>query len=385
MRLSGQFESKERAIRLQSSPVPSGSLKCRILAVGKRRDGGTRYWCLRHKADATAKYGRRARRCRAAHLRRTKATVLELNADVYRGGIALWGAVPAVYDTTRLALDRGIHVHARRSPRDKKEIDGTYSTVRIVGTRVPGGDLEVSAIDAIYYMVSSVFGFDMSQVLCTHCGEAHLDQDWFSVHPHGRHLCASCGRTFKDTVRGVGNPICGLREACGNKVHKMRSANRSLSIRQSDFLGGIQVWGSNPALIWTSSASEEEGIHLHAFRKKGVVPDIDDTFSRLTIDGIRLDPLMVRTLMAQNTLPHLNGRVMSMRCGRCGTHAFSTGEAAYAPVSTHTCRKCGGSVRGRGRFRKTIANPLPEILAALANGAPRQPQTARLDLLPEMP
>ena len=33
---------------------------CRIGLVGKRRDGASRYWCFEHKADATAKYGKRA-------------------------------------------------------------------------------------------------------------------------------------------------------------------------------------------------------------------------------------------------------------------------------------------------------------------------------------
>jgi hypothetical protein len=44
------------------------SEECTVVAVGKRRDGGTRYWCLRHKADATAKYGKPAKACRAAHI-----------------------------------------------------------------------------------------------------------------------------------------------------------------------------------------------------------------------------------------------------------------------------------------------------------------------------
>ena len=76
------------------------------MSVGKRRDGGTRYWCLQHKADATAKYGKRARTCRAAHVRPIgESDTLVLHLDKYEGGIALWGAVPPVYDTTRQPLD----------------------------------------------------------------------------------------------------------------------------------------------------------------------------------------------------------------------------------------------------------------------------------------
>src|SRR5260370_36908878 len=77
------------------------SSACDIVSVGKRRDGGTRYWCVRHKADATAKYGKPAGLCRTAHIAPISAAdTLALNIDKYEGGIALWGAVPPVYDTT---------------------------------------------------------------------------------------------------------------------------------------------------------------------------------------------------------------------------------------------------------------------------------------------
>ena len=65
---------------------------CLVAEVGKRRDGGTRYWCLNHKADATAKYGRPASACRAAHIPPiTPEESLSLNVDKYPGGVALWG------------------------------------------------------------------------------------------------------------------------------------------------------------------------------------------------------------------------------------------------------------------------------------------------------
>ena len=60
----------------------------------------------------------------------------------------------------------------------------------------------VTEIDAIYYMVSSLFGFPMSLVICTHCSWPHLDKDWFSVHLHRRHLCNGCGKHFYDQVTG---------------------------------------------------------------------------------------------------------------------------------------------------------------------------------------
>ena len=76
-------------------------MACKIVAVARRRDGGTRYWCLAHHANATAKYGVAAEECVAANDPPiTAAETLDLDFANFPGGIALWGSVPAVYDTT---------------------------------------------------------------------------------------------------------------------------------------------------------------------------------------------------------------------------------------------------------------------------------------------
>src|SRR6266403_1260535 len=280
--------------------LDTSSTECKVVAVGKRRDGGTRYWCLLHKADATAKYGKRAKTCRAAHIPPIRPDdVLTLDIDEHKGGVALWGAVPAVYDTTRLPMDRGIHVHARPTPTSAKEMDCTFRAVRILSQRLGQDGILVSELDAIYYMATSVFGHEMKYVTCSYCGYPHLDRDWFSVHPHRRHLCAGCGRHFTDASIAVGNPILGARSACGIKTHKSRLSRKTLRIRQVDYHGGIQIWGSNPAFLWTSRRQEQEGIHVHAFRQTTDQPDLDETYGEVVIDAVKLDPLMVRVLMAQ--------------------------------------------------------------------------------------
>jgi hypothetical protein len=309
--------------------------------------------------------------------------VLQLDIDRYKGGISLWGAVPAVYDTTRLPMDRGIHVHARLRPKDKKEMDCTYRAVRLVGGRLPTEGVLVSEQDAIYYMITSLFGFQMRYVACSHCDWPHLDKDWFSVHPHRRHLCAGCGRQFSDTQSGVGNPIIGVRDACGAGKQETTPSKLTLDIKQSEFPNGIQVWGSNPAFLWTRACAEEEGIHVHAFGKDLNEPELDETYGRVTIDGVELDATMVRFLMAQRALPSLKGRVRSVDCPSCGDSQFSDGEGTFTPAETHCCVRCGKDFSGRGRFRKTILNPLPRILERLAKKAPQEPQKHSLDLLPE--
>jgi len=102
-------------------------MTCEIVNVGRRRDGGNRYWCLAHKANATAKYGVAAPYCVAAHdAKIPPEQCLNLDWRDYPGRVALWGSVPAVYDTTSRPMDRGIHVHARKVAGPEKDIDWTY-------------------------------------------------------------------------------------------------------------------------------------------------------------------------------------------------------------------------------------------------------------------
>jgi DNA-directed RNA polymerase subunit RPC12/RpoP len=198
---------------------------------------------MTHKADAPAKHGVPAEQCR-----RHRAAAADdgefftLDLDLYPGGIALWGAVPPVYDTTELGIDRGIHVHARPARGGVKSIDHSYRRLRVIGKRLEEPGIIISELEAIYYMVSSVFEYPMSRIACTYCGHLHLDKDFFSVHPHRRHLCSNCGRHFQDVHKGIGNPICGIREACQVSSRPAISADRALNIRQEDYPGYSPAW-----------------------------------------------------------------------------------------------------------------------------------------------
>lgn len=357
--------------------------KCNVVSVGKRRDGGTRYWCLEHKADATAKYGVQAEKCRYADIPDvSESETVKIDIAEYPGGVALWGAVPPVYDTTLQPLDRGIHVHARHKSKSRKEIDETFRKVLLVDGNNLSRKAEISELDAIYYMVTSIFGYPMKYVECTRCQHPHLDKDWFSLNPHQRHLCAGCGQYFRDTAKAIGNPIKKTQELFENQPSKTKKIERSLKIRQSDFEGGIQIWGSNAAIFWTSNAEEEEGIHVHAFTNKSE-PDIDNTYSKVIVDGIELDPLMVRILMAQKSIPHISGRVKSFNCSHCNVPHFSVGESGFTPSKNHTCNHCQKEFQSKGRLRNVIGNPLIQILFGLEEKAVRKTQKHNVDLLPE--
>lgn len=363
-------------------------MECKIIAVGKRRDGGTRYWCLEHHANATAKYGVAADRCVAADDPPiTSEETLHLDFADYPGGIALWGSVPAVYDTTNQPTDRGIHVHAREARGGLKDIDRTYRRLRIPHRvdLLSDGWVDVDEIDAINYMVSSVFGFETIPVKCIYCGFPHLDRDWFAVHSHRKHQCHGCGRQFSDTGVGVGNPIAELRQILCAVPSKKRKAPDSISIKQRDYPGGIQIWGSNPAILWTSKDPEMTGIHLHAFKtSEQEMPDVDETYAKVTIDGVKLDPEQVRTYMAQSAMPHLEGRVVDLVCPHCGEPHFERGELAFTPHIDHDCHSCGKTFQASGqKKKKTIGNPFVGMREMLAQNAIRPVREDKLGLRPE--
>lgn len=362
-------------------------MACEIVNVGKRRDGGIRYWCMTHRANATAKFGKPLARCIAADDEPIREEeTLDLSLSEFHGGVALWGSVPSVFDTTTKPVDRGIHVHARHDVDGEKIIDFTYRKLRIPVAKdlISGGWTEVEEIDAINFMVSGVFGFKTIPVACGHCGFPHLDRDWFAVHHHKRHQCHGCGKQFSDTVPGVGNPLAYLKLMIEKVPAERIPAPREIEINQKDFPGGIQVWGSNAAIVWTSKKPEEIGIHLHCFESLDAAsPSIDNTFSNVSIDGVELDAEHVRSYMAQSAMPHLAGRVVAIDCPECAMAHFDTKADAYTPHSEHICHGCGAAFKAKGQLKKTIGNPFVSLRRTLAANSPNPLRNDSLGLRPE--
>jgi hypothetical protein len=56
--------------------------------------------------------------------------VLELVPSAYPSGVALWGALPPVYDTTSLPVERGVHVHARSAAKGGHGVGKKYPSGR---------------------------------------------------------------------------------------------------------------------------------------------------------------------------------------------------------------------------------------------------------------
>lgn len=336
--------------------------ECKIVLIGKNRNGTNRYWCVKHHAPAYDKNGKKLKECLSTFkdFKRNKPT-LDIDPEKYQGGIALWGCALAVYDTTDFELEPGIHVHARKEAGKEKEIDKTYG---IVNVKLRSDYVSFDDLSSISYLSSNILNQEMVYLECPNCGSPHLDKDWYAVNPHKRHLCSVCGRFFNVKTANIGNPIMKAKALFGdNQIHRdIVNPNRSLDILQKDFPYGVSIWGSNAAFLWTSPKKEEYGIHIHAFKEPGLKPTIDETFDQVTIDGIALDVEQIRLFMVQNTLPYLAGRIVSLKCPNCGESFFDEGESSYTPKSEHLCAKCGYLHKTR---KKVISNPFIDTITEL--------------------
>jgi hypothetical protein len=344
---------------------------CSIEHVGKQRNGTPRFWCSAHQSSATGRYGVRLPVCEGAYLdKEDTRKILELDPADYPGGIALWGAVDAAYDTTNMGPESGIHVHARGQNNDVKEIDDTFDAVVINSRRdlLDSQRTMITSETAVNFYLSRFLKRDIRYLRCPYCDEMHLDSGYFAIKPHRRHLCHGCGRYFNDTGKGVSNPIASLHAAL-----KLRSQNiapirapRTLDIRQPDYPGGIQIWASNPALIWTSERPEEEGLHVHLFRSPGDIV-LDETYDHVTVDGVALDEPQVQHFMAQQALPYLANKVVSLSCPRCDFPHFDQGDLGFFPHINHECARCAHMFCAMGRRRLVVGNPFVAIREILMN------------------
>jgi transposase-like protein len=296
---------------------------------------------------------------------RTGPKVLQLDPSAYPGGIAIWGALPSVYDTSACPLDEGVHVHARIKVGGIKAIDETFDAVEVkLASHAAGraGMFVINGDDAAQYNIAAILKRRLKYLRCPDCDHVHSDRQWHAVHYHAQHMCERCGGTFEDREPGVSNPLMLLKELCGD-VLQDRPINdpvqRRIPVRQARFPGGIQLWGSNPAIIWTSPKLEEGGIHFHGFNWRTNQPTVDETFGRLDIDGVNIDPEPLRYLMAQQALSYLVPYLATLTCPYCHSVHFDRSSEAVDPHEKHVCEHCR---REFDSAMPTVSNPLVEML-----------------------
>ena len=329
-----------------------------------------------HGASATGKYGARLPECQAAHTHESYPDALEVNPSDYPGGIALWGVVDPVYDTTTLNNETGVHFHARKVPGSSvKEIDDSFPAILLQIPRdlIETKDILITAKTAVSLYIARFLNNKIKCLFCDHCGEPHLDMEYYAVKPHKRHLCMACGKYFSDTERSVSNPIVGIPGMDIEQLYSPTLANsdRALDVQQHDFPGGIQLWASNPALYWTADRPEEKGLHVHLYDGESETPIQDDTFGTVRIDGNLLDDDMVRHLMAQRSLPYLSDKIESLACPHCHSLHFDSGKNGFFPHKLHECEHCQTEF-STPQGHLVVSNPVSSVFEELYANRPNR-------------
>lgn len=162
-------------------------------------------------------------------------------------------------------------MHARRAYGDAKEVDQTYRKLRLrlAADLISDEWTEVDEVDAINYMVSSVFDFATRPVFCTHCSFAHSDRDWFAVHPHRRHQCHGCGFQFSEAVTRR-RSCCRTRSAAALKCCPSTSTSAHW-IRRANALRSL-AGGNRRAALWLEAAAVPDRDLLRGTERDDAVP-----------------------------------------------------------------------------------------------------------------
>lgn len=339
---------------------------CIIRADTKLRNGYPNWWCFVHSAPARGEGGVRLDKCEKADLPPIQEhEKIFIDLDEYGGGVGIWGSLEPVYDTKREVPQKGVHVHLRKEEDGEKLVDNTFKEVYI---KIPNTSLhnetewiKIDDYTACAYTASIIFNRKMKILSCKHCNQHHVDADWFSVHAHKKHFCTFCGRDFIDAERGISNPVFYIQQLFADKLssRKILTVDRVLKIKQKDYPGGIQIWASNPAIIWTAKRAEEAGIHVHLFEDINQPPVTDETYGKVEIDGVEIDDLMIRYYMVQKSLPYLAKNIVSLKCPKCNADHFDKEEKALDQHKVHVCESCNHVFEDDTKFKNgVVSNPI---------------------------
>lgn len=285
-------------------------LPCQLIDAGKFRNGKPRWWCRTHQVH----FGKKAdiKHCCNAHVAMNFAyNPLDLDIDKYLGGVGIWAALPPAICTRPEGASEptGIHVHARKTAGGHKVIDKTFPCITLSFLESLGLStmkMHVTPPSAVAWLDATERGVEMDVCRCTFCHVPHLDLGYFAQNPHKRHLCGNCGREFWAKTRNISNPLSLLSQALEKHPRSKVESSESLDIFSRDFPGGLEIYPSTPAILWTSPKPEQTGIHVHAWDAQGKRV-IDETYGAVTLDGNALSrEALLMPLLHQYTRPLAN-------------------------------------------------------------------------------
>lgn len=273
--------------------------------------------------------------------------ILHLNPNEYKGGVGIWASFKPVF-TNR---DRrnvtepitGVHVHARKKIGLVKSIDYTFDKVFLNLENYGMNIVEITKNAILSYFLAENLGLNIISIECPYCGVPHLDEGKFAVKPHKHHLCMSCGKDFFHDEKAISNPLLKIRLAIleQNPEPELIKVTRPLVISKDEYSGGIELYGTHKALIWTSKVSQESGVHIHCYDKGGLSRIVDDTYGQVFLEGNIINSNDVQILQAQLISEYLCDKVKTVYCAKCGQVQNDEGIKIYTPHQDFLCTSCG--------------------------------------------
>lgn len=281
---------------------------------------------------------------------------LSLCIDDYPGGIAIWGALPALIDTSSELFDRGVHVHARHKVDNRKVIDNTY---KVVHCYYQDQYFSITESTAVSFTMSSIFNIKLVALSCVQCQSDIIPNELSAVIPGHAHTCQHCNKINYTTDYCIVNPLIKLKSLLGDHAVQRKTVipKRSINLDVCLFKGGFQIWGSNPAILWTSPKKEESALHVHAF-KEGRKRIIDNTYGEVMLDGQLLDIQAIRVLQIQHNLIQVLNKLDRVRCPRCNEAIFDTALRAVIPTTEKQCNSCHYAFK----THQCISNPYYDLV-----------------------
>lgn len=151
------------------------------------------------------------------------------------------------------------------------------------------------------YFIAENLGHKLKPLYCPYCKCEHIDEGYFAVKPHAHHLCMNCGKEFFDTEKAISNPLSQVRKVVLSKISEppTKIVNRLITIDKNEYLGGIELYGTHKALLWTSPIPQESGIHVHCYASGGLKRVVDDTYGVVYLNETLLDLTETQLLQAQ--------------------------------------------------------------------------------------
>jgi hypothetical protein len=347
--------------------------------------GHPAWWCDAHGATATTGAGERLDVCggvAAVAAEDPSRPTLTLGLGDYPAGFEARSLIPPAYDTTASnhAVLWGIHVHGRNQPAETLDLHAMFGALRMeMGDGEARRFVRIDHRAGEHYVVSTSFGLPPKYLECPTCLTPFVDEGVLAVTPRSERVCGACHTIFGDSELAIANPFrLARRTRMGEAPHGVVDPPKALDIHQADYGNGVQLWGPEEALVYTAPTSEIEtgGMHTHLYAETfdEANPAVEDNFVAATLDGVALDPRMMRLMMSQRLVPELRLAVRAFDCPACGEAHFDDGRDGCTPHLEHECHRCGHRFPAPGADGPTIGNPILAALDRAARTAPRPMQ-----------